>query len=117
MKIIKNIAGLLISGIILVSVALNINKQLNTLIEAKRTNRQMAEEIERLERENRVWEEKIGYSTTSAFLEEEVREKLGMGEREDYWLELPEGNEEENKADETVIKKPIWRQWLELFNQ
>lgn len=118
MKIIKDIIQVLACGIILVSVGANINNQLGTLLEARQKNKELAEEIKKLSEENRIWERKIEYATSSAFLEQEVRDKLGMGGRDDYWVILPSsgsGTLEDLTPMKDVGAKPIWRQWLELF--
>lgn len=132
MKIIKNIIQVLVCGIIVISVGININNQLGTLLEARRRNEELDKEIKKLSEENRIWEKKIEYATSSAFLEQEVRDKLGMGGRDDYWVETGTGSayvlplrdfrqggqagEAKPAFDENYGEaKPIWRQWLELF--
>lgn len=111
---------------------ININNQLETLLEARRSNEELDKEIKKISEENWIWEKKIEYATSSAFLEQEVREKLGMGERNDYWIDLgtePVFEEKSafvpplrnySEAMPAVTKSfgeamPIWRQWLELF--
>lgn len=122
MKIIKDIIQVLVCGIIVIFVGININNQLGTLLEARRRNAELDKEIKKFSEENRIWEKKIEYATSSAFLEEEVRDKLGMGGRDDYWVVLPSSGSgtESGEAKPAVAEsfgeaKPIWRQWLELF--
>jgi hypothetical protein len=90
MKIIKDMIRFLACGIILVSVGININNQLTTLRQALRKNKELEVKITQLTEENRVWAEKVKYASSSAYLEGQVRDKLGMGDKDDYWIVLPE---------------------------
>ena len=81
-------------GIILVSVGVNIKNQLVTLRQAWRKNADLEAKIIQLTEENRIWGKKVEYATSSAYLEGQVRDKLGMGDKDDYWIVLPEKKEE-----------------------
>jgi len=94
MKIIKDMIRFLACGIILISVGANINNQLVTLRQAWRKNAELEAKIAQLAEENRVWNKKVEYASSSAYLEGQVRDKLGMGDKDDYWIVLPEEKEE-----------------------
>jgi cell division protein FtsB len=108
------ILGLIITG----SIINNIKTQYNTLKEAKNLNFKTEKEIGKLTQENQILNQKIEYATSSAFIDQEAHEYLGMGRENDVWLKL---NEEENldlfpkvnQAEEI----PKIRQWIELFTQ
>jgi len=87
--IIKNIARYLLGLTILVSAATNINNQLSALVEAEKSNRELEKRIEEISEENRKLQGKIAEATQSAVIEAKIREKLGLGTTNDYWLKLP----------------------------
>lgn len=108
------IFGLIVTG----SIVLNIKTQYGTLEEAKKQNIKMEGEIAALNQENQILEQKIAYATSSAYLEQEAHDKLGLGNENDVWLKL---TQEQNldlypKMNEEV-KIPKIRQWINLFTQ
>lgn len=108
------ILGLVIAG----SIINNIRTQYGTLKEAERQNLKIEKEITKLKQENQILNQKIEYATSSAFIEQEAHERLGMGGENDLWLKL---NEEENldlfpKVNQ-VEEIPKIRQWIRLFTQ
>lgn len=116
MKIIKNILLLSGSGFILISAIININNQLSSLIDAYKINKELTKKIVDLEKENRILEQKIAYSTSSAYLNQQARELFGVGTPNDVWLEIPkeEKKEEPRTAVETG-KVPIWKKIWNLI--
>jgi len=113
-KIFIAILGLIIS----ISAIGNIKTQFNTLKEAKRKNMKIENEIAKLSQDNQIISQKIEYATSSAFLEQEARDKLALGNKNDIWLKL--GNEENidlfpkvNESEEI----PKIRQWISLFTR
>jgi len=111
-KILLIILGLAISG----SIIVNIRTQYGTLKEAERQNLKIEKEISKLNQENQILNQKIEYASSSAFLEQETRDKLALGNENDVWLNL---GKEENmdlfpKMDETE-KIPKIKQWINLF--
>lgn len=97
------------------SVWVNMIGQWSNLIRAWRKVAQNEEEIKKLTEENRIWEKKIEYSTSSAYLEQQAREKLGLGGPDDYWLVLPPEDKNLDLYPKTseVEKKPWWRRVVE----
>ena len=110
---------LIILGLVIAaSIINNIRTQYGTLREAQRQNLKIEKEMAKLSQENQILNQKIEYATSSAFIEQEAHESLGMGSENDVWLKL---NEEENldlfpKVNEIEEIQKI-RQWLGLFTQ
>ena len=108
------VLGLVISG----SIIGNIKTQYSTLKEAERQNLKIEKEMSKLNQENQILNQKITYATSSAFLEQEVRDKLALGNENDTWLNL--GKEKEidlfPKVNETK-KIPKIKQWISLFTR
>ena len=106
--------GLVISG----SIIGNIRTQYSTLKEAEKQNLKIEKEISKLNQENQILNQKVEYATSSAFLEQEARDKLALGNENDIWLKL---GEEKNidlfpKVNETKKITKI-RQWISLFTR
>jgi cell division protein FtsB len=110
---------LVILGLVIaVSIVNNIKTQYGTLKEAERQNLKIEKEIAKLTQENQILNQKIEYATSSAFIEQEAHEGLGMGGENDVWLKL---NKEENldlfpKINQ-VEEIPKIRQWIGLFTR
>ena len=108
------VLGLILTG----SIINNIKTQYITLNEAKNLNLKTEKEIIKLKQENQILNQKIEYATSSAFIDQEAHENLGMGKENDVWLKL---NEEENidlfPKTNQVEEIPKIRQWLGLFTQ
>lgn len=101
---------------VVTSMGINLGKQWGNLLRAYRKTSENRDRITTLTEENRILSEKIKYSTESAYLDQQVRDKLGLGDPDDYWLKL--GEEEDidlYPGLNEVVKKPAWRQWWELF--
>lgn len=110
------IIGFIVLVFILISN--NIRNQYGTLLEAKKQNYEMEQKISKFEEENQVLNQKIAFATSSAFLEQETRDKLGLGFENDIWLEVGEEKDLNlfPKVDEAK-KIPNIRQWISLFTQ
>jgi len=113
-KIFFFILGLIITG----SIINNVKTQYNTLKEAKKLNSKTEQEILKLREENYILNQKIEYATSSAFIDQEIRNSLGLGKENDVWLKLkPEENIElfpEINQTEEISKI---NQWIRLFTQ
>lgn len=108
------IFGLIISG----SIIVNIKTQYSTLKEAEKQNLKIENEISKLSQENQILSQKVEYATSSAFLDQEARDKLALGSENDVWLKL---GEEKNidlfpKINETKKIAKI-KQWISLFTR
>ena len=82
----KKIATILLGIVISVMIFSNIWTQFNTLKEARKQNYDMEQKISKLDEENQILSQKIAYATSSAFLEGEARDKLGLGKENDIWV-------------------------------
>ena len=105
---------LLIGG----SILSNIRRQLVTLNEAKKTNKETEAEVIRYRQTNQILGLKIEYATSSAFLEQKMRDKLALGSKNDVWLML----KSEEKLDlfpktNEAREIPKIRQWINMFTQ
>ena len=108
------ILGLIIMG----SIVNNIRTQYSTLKDAEKQNLKIEKEIANLTQENEILNQRIEYATSSAFIDQEAHDKLGMGKANDVWLKL---KAEENidlfpKINE-IEEVPKIRQWLKMFTQ
>lgn len=113
-RILLIIVGLVIIG----SIVGNISTQYATLKEARKQNWKIEKEILKLTEENKVLEKKIEYSTSSAFIDQEAHDKLGLGRENDVWLKLkPEENIDLFPKVNEVEETPKIRQWIRLFTQ
>ncbi len=103
--------------VVTISIWVNLIRQWGNLWEATKKVAENEDKIDKLIEENRKLTQRIKYSTSSAYLEQEARDKLGLGGSNDYWLVLPPEDKNLNlypKVNE-VVKKPAWKQWWELF--
>lgn len=117
MKRIKDYIILFGFILILFSIVLNTLNQLRVLQNAREENRNLANLVQELEEENRLLERRIEYATGSAFLEQQARDKFGLGREEDYWVDMPEISGDDSFYPKMTIdeNKSNWKVWLELF--
>jgi len=110
---------LIVFGLVIsMSIMGNIKTQYNTLKEAEKQNIKIEKEISKLNQENQILSQKVEFANSSAFLEQEVHDKLALGRENDVWLNL---GEEENidlfpKTKETE-EIPKIKQWISLFTR
>lgn len=114
----KNVALNVVILIIVISVGLNIFRQYSTLINAKKMNKEVEIGINNLKDTNRILERKIEYATSSAYIEQQARDKFGLGGENDYWIIATE-KKMDNLYQEAKIeeKTPILKQWISLFTR
>ena len=114
----KRILLILLGIVIGVSIVGNIRTQYGTLKEALEQNQKTKLEVDKIRQENLILKQKIEYATGSAFLEEEVRDKLALGRENDVWLKLkPEEDLDLFPKAKEVQEVPKIRQWIDLFTQ
>lgn len=90
MRLLKYIGLNLIIAYIGIGAVINITRQYNILKGARIKNAEVKEKIAKLEEENQNLKQKISYATSSAFLDQEVRDKLGLGRPDDVWIKIGE---------------------------
>ena len=118
MKKITFLIGPIILIILSISVVINIKNQFLTLNMAKNENFSLNKKIREFEESNSVLTRRIEYSSSSAFIDQKMRENFGLGEENDVWLDLsPERKIELNVDNKEVIEVPKYKQWLGLFTQ
>lgn len=110
----KNLVGI----IFLVLIVINIVKQMSILTMAKAKNLEMKNKLTYLEVENRKLKQQVEYATSSAFIDQQVRDKFGLGDKNDNWLIV---SDEQNynlwdQADSGNPDSPL-RQWISLFTR
>ena len=118
MNKIKKISFSLIGLILIISTLLNIKNQYLTLKDAEKKNDELKMKVENMTKLKQKMVKQIEYATSSAFVDQQKRQLLGLGTENDYWLILPEEKKLNyyNEATEQ-IEIPNYQQWLELFTQ
>lgn len=109
---------IILTGIVMVSTLVNIKNQFNTLESAKLKNEALKFKLEQMNILENNLTKKIEYATSSAFINSQRKELLGLGTENDYWLNIKEDStkpeeiirEVHETKQESNIKK-----WLELF--
>lgn len=114
----KRFLIIILSIFVSYSILSNIKTQYSTLKEAEKQNLKISHEISQIKIENQILKQKIEYATSSAFIEQEARDKFGLGRENDNWIR--EG-EDKNinlypKANLTT-KIPTIKEWINLFTQ
>ena len=118
MKKIKNISFGLIGLVLIISTLLNIRNQYLTLKEAEKKNYELKIKVENMTWLKQKMIKQIEYATSSAYIDQQKRQLLGLGTDKDFWLILPE-EKRLNYFSETTerVEIPNYRQWLNLFTQ
>ncbi len=92
----------------------NIVRQIKVVIRAKEENRQIEENIAKLETDSIELEQNIRYATSSAYLVAVARDEFGLGDLSDYWIEAPDMGIERKEIGEDELHSN-WKLWLDLF--
>ncbi len=118
MNKIKNIFFRVVGLILIISTILNIRNQYLTLKEAEKKNNELRVKVENMVKLKQKMIKQIEYATSSAFIDQQKRQLLGLGTDNDYWLILSE-EKKLNYYDEVTeeIEIPNYQQWLNLFTQ
>jgi len=119
MKRTKNLVLLILSIIILLSTFFNVLNQYNTLKNAIRKNEELKASLEKMKIKNQQLIKKTAYATTSAYIDQQRRELLALGTKDDVWLDLPKNEE---KIEYKIVINEIeietnWEKWIKLFTQ
>jgi len=118
MKRTKKILLFLGVSIVLILTIFNIKNQFFTLIGAKNKNAELEIKIENLVKVRQNLKKQIEYATSSASIERQSRQLLGLGTKDDVWLDLaPEKKVEFYQDILEVVEVPKIKQWLNLFTQ
>jgi cell division protein FtsB len=76
--------------------------------------------VEKLQKENEELKVKLDTSQSEAFIESQLRDKLGLAKEGEIVIVLPEASILRQVApkfeyEEEVLPDPTWKQWLKLF--
>ena len=118
MNKIKKISFGFIGLILIISTILNIRNQYLTLKDAEKKNNELIIKVENMTKLKQKMIKQIEYATSSAFVDQQKRQLLGLGTDKDFWLVLPD-EKKLNYYNEVTenIEIPNYQQWLELFTQ
>jgi hypothetical protein len=109
---------IILTVIVVVSTFINIKNQFNTLKSAKLKNEELKLKLEQMNILKNNLVKKIEYATSSAFMDSQRKELLGLGTNDDYWLNI---NEKSDKAEMIIRevheseKESNVKKWLKLF--
>ena len=115
---IKKIFFGIVGFILIISTLLNIRNQYLTLKEAEKKNNELKIKVENMTKLKQKMIKQIEYATSSAFVDQQQRQLLGLGTENDFWLILSE-EKKLNYFNETIeeVEIPNYQQWLNLFTQ
>ncbi len=119
MEKIKSFFLIIVAVIIALSTFLNVKNQYNTLKLAEIKNEELKIQIEKAKILKQKMIKQVEYATSSAFLDQQRKELLGLGTENDFWLELPENKGNTQFYSDINETKQVnnWQQWLGLFTQ
>ncbi len=108
---------LVIIGVVIISSFLNVRNQFNTLESANLKNNELKLKLEQMTVLKNNLIKKIEYATSSAFVDSQRKELLGLGTDNDYWLDIaPEDTKTKivREVHETNRETNIDK-WIKLF--
>jgi len=114
----RNIGKYTLNFIWLVFMATTINnivRQTKVVMRAREENREIEENIAKLETDNIELVQNIRYATSSAYLEAVARDEFGLGDLGDYWIKAPDMNIDGKETVNDGESKSNWKLWLDLF--
>lgn len=118
MKKNKSILWITILSGLTLSVFFNIKNQYSTLKEAQNKNDQLIKKNETLNLERQKLIKKIEYASSSAYLDQQIHEKLALGKENDVWLIVPTEIQADLRPQFNEDKKTAnWQQWMDLFTR
>ncbi len=108
--------NLLLVGAFLFSVFLCVNS-FNKIVSLKTTSQNVQDQeakLEQLKKENQALKQELDYKRSQKFMEEQIRDKLGLAKEGEDVFAI--SNREENSEGGTVNKRqlPVWKKWQRL---
>lgn len=78
------------------------------------------ERVEKLKQENESLKQRLDKTSTEAFIEKQLRDRLGLAKEGEVVVVLPDEDVikaafPEEKEEEEILPPPNWKRWLELF--
>ena len=103
--------------VLTVSAWMNIGQQATILNEAKRRNQESQTKINKLEAANKIMKKQTEDATGSAYMEQKVREDLGLGGANDHWLivDLEKSGTDSPTEIPDSGSEAVIKQWWDLF--
>lgn len=102
----------------IISTLLNIRNQYLTLKDAEKKNNELKIKVEKMIGLKQKIIKQIEYATSSAFIDQQKKQLLGLGTEKDVWLVLPEEKKIDYYDEVTEeVEIPNYQQWLQLFTQ
>jgi len=115
---IKRLSFGLVGLVLIISTLLNIRNQFLTLKEAQKKNYELTVKTENMTKLKQKMIKQIEHATSSAFVDQQQRQLLGLGTENDYWLILGEEKKLNYQNEITEeIEVPNYQKWLNLFTQ
>ena len=116
LKTYSNIVFIVISLLMLVSLARNIIK----VKEAKERLKEKEEYIEKLGEENEELSQRVATFKSEAFIEQQLRDKLGLAKEGETVVVLPDEETikkfaPSDEKEEEILPDPNWKKWFKLF--
>jgi hypothetical protein len=109
---------ILIGSLLIISSLKNIFNQGWLIIDAQKRNQKIGENIDNLKQDIEILEKKIKWATSSAYLEQAARDKLGLGTKDDYWVDVGEEDVAEISPEvKEEEKTTILKQWADWFTR
>ena len=106
--------------IIILIIAYNLLGQIFTTLKSGERLKTATDELYSMEQKNQMLKKKLTQVQTQDFIEQQARDKLGLGKGNETIMVIPDnkinqvlGVKEESKQPE--IKIPNWQGWLKLF--
>lgn len=115
----RNLVLSIISIIVLLSTFFNVKNQYSTLERAKFKNEELRVTLEKMKIKKQQLIKKIEYATSSAYVNQQRRELLGLGTEGDVWLDIPKDDrkiEYKTEINETKVESN-WEKWISLFTR
>jgi len=117
MNKLKKIILPVVAIVFFVATFLNIKNQYSTLKKARLKNEELKVALEKMKIKKQQLIKKIEYATSSAYIDQQRRELLALGNNGDVWLDLPKNEEKigyKVEVNETKAESN-WQKWIKLF--
>lgn len=105
------------AGAVLVSVFLCVNS-FNKIMSLRTTSQNVQDEEARLlklKQENEVLKQELEYKKSQKFVEEQIRDKLGLAKEGEQVFSLPNQANGESSVEINKKQVPDWKKWQNLI--
>lgn len=115
-KTLLGLAAWVLALFLLISTIRNIGRvrSINSAVQAEK------DKVEKMKEENAALEAQIAETQGSAFIEKQIRDKLGLAKEGEAIVVLPDAEILKKLAPQTPVEQnslpdPNWRKWVKLF--